>query len=185
MAEAESPASWSASEARFGSPYGDEFEAEMGFEPPLRLAERSRGAEASGLRIKYFEPLSPVAAVRDRHLRLADLALLPPTQAGDDSVGFAGAPVRFGLREPAALQEAIPWLRAQHRRLLSEDSTGERGVWTCAQALADARRLAGGVNDQTLTPAGSFSPSAGHRSPRRESGEPSRAASPHKTAPGW
>src|SRR5690606_11633280 len=80
----------------------------------------------------------PAIALRDRHLRLADVALLPAPQAGDDPVGVVGAPVRIWLHEPAALQEAVPWLPAGRHRLLPRGARPARRERSPAGALGHA-----------------------------------------------
>jgi hypothetical protein len=47
-----------------------------------------------------------------------DLAVLPPPQAGDHPLGFAAAPVRVRLQEPAPLQAPVPEVPEERHQLL-------------------------------------------------------------------
>ena len=96
-------------------------------------------------------PASPTLAVRDRHLRLADLALLPPPEAGDHPLGLAPAPVRVRVQEPAALQAPVSQVPEERDQLLPRGPTHERGGRAAAEALATPRRLAQ-LTDETVTP---------------------------------
>ena len=63
-------------------------------------------------------PARPPVAVRDRHLPLADLAVLSAPAAGDDPLAVAGASVRIAVLQSPPLQEALLGLPAERHRLL-------------------------------------------------------------------
>lgn len=95
---------------------------------------------------------SLISTVRDRHLRLADLAFLPAAEASHDPLGLAPAPapVRVQLQESTALQGLVPQVLEDRHQLLPRRATAEHRFGPAAAAVADARRVAN-LADETVT----------------------------------
>lgn len=130
-----------------GGPNHSEFEHPRKFEHPDFLAPGGRGNEAGGM-----SPSRAPVAVRDRHLRLAHLALLPPAEGGHHPVGLAGSPVRVRLLQSSALQEAVPRLPQERHRLLPGGEAGELIRRLARQTFAAAHRTAD--REKEVEPAG-------------------------------